>query len=558
MKKPIPILCLLLSCTWAVAQSIQPQDLLFKPYAVRVQKLMNFYHDRLIQNDSAGIFSEIAQIRKVALQNKDEDLLLETDLMHAHYFYYRDEVYPFERITRILDSLCEKGRKHKKIWLEAMAENLLALVSFRQGYYEKGFIHHHRVYELLKDVSPAIFPHKQNCLLQMSNEHYRFKDYPEAIFFMKEALQAEPPWVMDPRVPLDAMNTIGLAYQQMGKLDSADMYFRQTMQIAQQQGNTTWECIASGNLGQSAFLRKEYDKAIPLLEKDRHQAVIIQDWGLAAGALLTLSEISLEKHELANAWQQLETAREYVYRSRQYHRYGKLYPLLARAYSYKGMGAMAVTYFDSALFVKDSLERYFNTMQLVRANQKLRIEQYKGEMEQIRIKQRNNLLERNILMGAVALLMIVSLAVYRRQQNKARRVDKELKDASRQLLAFSRNIAEKNMLIEALQEQKEHSTVSLVEQLQKSTILTESEWDYFRELFEKAQPGYLNRLKQRFPGLTPAETRFLVLTRLGLSGREMAAMLGVGTDAIRQIRSRVRKKLDIGEEMNLETLVNTL
>jgi hypothetical protein len=32
----------------------------------------------------------------------------------------------------------------------------------------------------------------------------------------------------------------------------------------------------------------------------------------------------------------------------------------------------------------------------------------------------------------------------------------------------------------------------------------------------------------------------------------MAAMLGVGADAIRQLRSRVRKKLELGDENGLE------
>lgn len=558
MRKPIAILCLVLSYALVAAQHIPPQDLLFQPYAVRAKKLLDFYHIRVLDKDSSAIFSEINQIRKTAHQNKDEDLLLETGLMYAHYYYYRDDIYPFEQIVRILDSLSELGRQYKKIWLEAMAENMLALVSFRQGAYEKGFNHHRNVYTLIKDISPLVFPHKQNCLLQISSEHYRFRDYPESIFYMKEALEATPPWIMDPRVSLNAMNTIGLAYQHMGKLDSADLFFQQTIQEAQLKGNTTWECIATGNLGQSAFLRKDYNNAIPLLEKDLHHAVSIQDWGLAAGALLTLCQISWEKEEQSNAWQQLQTAKEYVYRSKQYHRYAKLYPLLARAYSYKGISPMAVTYFDSALFVQDSLERYFNTMQLVRAHQKLSIEQYKSEMKQIESQRQINLLERNILMGAICLLMIISIIVYKRQQQKAHLSKKELIDASRQLQIFSRNITEKNRLIETLQEQRAHTNDAVIEQLQKSTILTDDEWDYFRDLFEKAHPGYLNRLKQRFPGLTPAETRFLVLTRLGLSNKEMAAMLGVGTDAIRQIRSRARKKIDLSDDINLEALANAI
>ena len=35
-------------------------------------------------------------------------------------------------------------------------------------------------------------------------------------------------------------------------------------------------------------------------------------------------------------------------------------------------------------------------------------------------------------------------------------------------------------------------------------------------------------------------------------------MLGIGTDAIRQLRSRVKKKLNLGEETNLDDIVNNI
>ena len=92
----------------------------------------------------------------------------------------------------------------------------------------------------------------------------------------------------------------------------------------------------------------------------------------------------------------------------------------------------------------------------------------------------------------------------------------------------------------------------------KSTILTDDEWEYFRQLFEKVHAGYLQRLKEKFPGLTPAETRFMALSKLNLSSKEMAGTLGVGTDAIRQYRSRLRKKLNLTEEDNLQELINAV
>jgi DNA-binding CsgD family transcriptional regulator len=64
--------------------------------------------------------------------------------------------------------------------------------------------------------------------------------------------------------------------------------------------------------------------------------------------------------------------------------------------------------------------------------------------------------------------------------------------------------------------------------------------------------GFFARLAEKMPGLTPAETRFMALHRLGMNSKEMAAMLGVGAEAIRQVRMRVRRKAGAGEEGDLE------
>jgi DNA-binding CsgD family transcriptional regulator len=62
-------------------------------------------------------------------------------------------------------------------------------------------------------------------------------------------------------------------------------------------------------------------------------------------------------------------------------------------------------------------------------------------------------------------------------------------------------------------------------------------------------------MRVKLPDLTPAETRLLVLTKLKLSNKEMGAMLGIGYDAIKKTRQRLRKKIDLPEEGGLDKLI---
>lgn len=522
------------------------------------------YHHGLIDEDSSSIFKKISRIKELAVDNKDTDLEIEADLLRAHYFYYRSKFAPAYVIS-ILDSVKQKAIDLKKIWAEAMIENMLALYHFDHlKEYELGFEHHQRVYKLIKDIDPKDFPHKQNCLYQMAGEHYAFKDYRQSIFFNLEALKAEtPPEFKASSMELSIVNTIGLSYHHLGMQDSAEYFFRKTLSLAAQKKSRAWEGIASGNLGNVYFLRRQYNNAKTLLQKDVAIAKEFGDWGLASGSLMVLAEIALNEKDVISAGRYLDTARKYIYASGQYARLQDLYPLLSKWHSAVNQPAAASVYLDSALTVRDSLAKEFNALQMLRAKQKVGLEQHRSEVEQVTQQKKISILERNVLVGLVVLMMIAAIFIYREQQRRSKaqqeaiaRGDKELADASRQLNEFAKNISEKNALIELLQQQNNNGNNTLLQQLQQSTILTDSDWEYFRQLFEKVHGGFLHRLKEKIPGLTPAETRFMVLSKLDLNNKEMAAMLGIGTDAIRQYRSRLRKKLNLSEDGSLEEMVS--
>jgi DNA-directed RNA polymerase specialized sigma24 family protein len=532
------------------------ERLLNKTHAQRVQPLLTFYHVYLLNEDSSLVFRRIDSVRAVADAHQDDDLAMEVSLMYAHYFYYRAH-FDGAKTLSIIDSIKQEAIARKKVWAEALAENMAALHNFNTlQNYELAFEHHQRVYNLIKDLSPQEFPHKQNCLNQMADEYYAFNDFEESIQYNRLALEAEPAFKLyPPAMRIIILNTLGLSYQKLGRLDSSDYYLNEAYRQAAKENNIAWQGISSGNLGYNAFLRKQFDTAIPLLEKDVEIAVQTSDWGLASGSLMVLGDISLQRRDIARARQRLSQAREYVYRSEQYQRLQILYPLLSKLYSAEGNGALAAMFLDSALFVKDSVARKLNALQMLRAKQKVDIEKFRAEMDNIESERKLNMLERDILIAVVLLMMGVAIYIYKEQRKKYRLKQEELENASRRLNDFARNISEKNALIEMLEQQHGDETSEALEQLRKSTILTDEAWEHFRELFEKVHHGFLQRLKEKIAGLTPAETRFIVLSKLGLSGKEMANMLGIGVDAIRQLRSRVRKKLNLGDETGLEDFV---
>ena len=137
--------------------------------------------------------------------------------------------------------------------------------------------------------------------------------------------------------------------------------------------------------------------------------------------------------------------------------------------------------------------------------------------------------------------------------------EEELLRASEQLQLFTRSISEKNQLIEELQERLGSQAPSeALLQLQQSILLTDEQWDNFRLLFEQVHHGFLGRLREKLPQLTPAEVRFLVLAKLQFSNKEMASMLGVSSQNIRTIWYRLRKKNNLPDDYPLSELIERI
>ena len=180
-------------------------------------------------------------------------------------------------------------------------------------------------------------------------------------------------------------------------------------------------------------------------------------------------------------------------------------------------------------------------------------------------------------MIVIGLVMLITLLLYNRSKLKSRHreeqllaekqlAEAELKNARERLNGFTKSILEKNKLIGQIKaeivqlrlKQQEGIPASPVisddslKKLQESVLLTDEDWKNFTRLFDTVYEGFLNRLKQKLPELSPAETRFVALSKLKLNNKEMAAMLAVSTDAIRQTRSRLKKKLNLTDETGLE------
>ncbi|MGY6522818.1 MAG: hypothetical protein ACXIUD_13880 [Mongoliitalea sp.] len=122
---------------------------------------------------------------------------------------------------------------------------------------------------------------------------------------------------------------------------------------------------------------------------------------------------------------------------------------------------------------------------------------------------------------------------------------------------------EKTNLISRLEEELNNNQLSseqqqLVAELSQQTILKEGDWAKFKSLFDKIYPSFFQNLKKNAADITIAEQRMAALTRMELTTKQMAAMLGISVDSVHKTRQRLRNRLQLGADKNLEEFIADL
>lgn len=550
----------------------QYEKLLHKNYQERAKLLGNFWETKTVNNqyDSTKFFDEVMAIRKMAAQHRDAGLEMDTYMMELSFFLYRKKyrnntALGLEKLEKVL-----KISHDKQLLTEASVEKHFGSYYFyRVKNYELAFEHFLRMYDLIKDKNQEEFPDKVNCINELVYCYYYFSDYPKSIEYAKAAIKSE--YENHTQHFLSAnYSLIGTCFREMNQLDSSDHYFKASLETAQNQQDTLWLGRAGGQLGYNCFLRKQYPQAELLLKKAVAMTKQKQDARGAANALIPLGAIALLNNHLPEANALLLEAKKQATFAHKLEVYEKLYPWLSKLYIRLNRPELATMYADSAAWTTDSLHRQFNARKMIKALQEKELRQHRAELNEVENQKRIKELERNGVIVLLAAGLFLALYIYTNQRRKylqkqliisqeLKLKEQELSLAVQELQRFALNISEKNKMVEELQQKLGDSvTYETLERLQRSTILTDEQWESFRQLFEKVHGGYLHRVKEKLPVLTPAEIRFMALAKLQFSNKEMAAVLGVSSNGIRSIWFRLRKKLNLSEEGSIEELLETI
>jgi hypothetical protein len=142
----------------------------------------------------------------------------------------------------------------------------------------------------------------------------------------------------------------------------------------------------------------------------------------------------------------------------------------------------------------------------------------------------------------------------------------QAKDA--ELASVTMNLVQKSQLVQTVQTslkkikadltpEQRKEVDGLLHLIQKGGKLDDA-WEQFTQQFDQVHIDFHQRLTDRFPDLTKNDVKLCSYLRMGLSTKEIASLMFVTVRAVEVSRSRLRKRLNLPQDVKLTVFIQNL
>jgi len=422
----------------------------------------------------------------------------------------------------------------------------IAIVYYEQGNYSKALEYDFKALKVAQQINSQYLV--SNCYDNLGVVYAKLKNYKNSLYYQFKSLEIDTNRRNWDGISDNYIN-IGDVYAEQKDFTKAQVYYFKALDVLQRIQDKDAVANLFGKMGEVYTKLKDYIRARIFLDSS-----------------LALSKKVGDKKYTENAYRSLA--------------------LLDSALgNYKG----AYVNYGSYVVYRDSLINQESVTQITQMEISNRYEKREDSIKSVHekadiiktaeIKRKNIITYSSIVIAVLAILIAIQLI---HSQQVKRKKDKIIFETERQRMEavlandktlldeYVKNLVEKNNMLDQfktdlelmkniqVKEEMDEKRIEQLEYLNNATILTEDDWNKFKELFEQVHKGFFIRLKERLPNLTQAETRLLCLTKLELDTRHMAAIIGVSFNTIEQTRYRLRKKLNLSKEDSLSAIIASI
>jgi DNA-binding CsgD family transcriptional regulator len=381
-------------------------------------------------------------------------------------------------------------------------------------------------------------------------------------------------------IPMDSLvslNAIGINYQKMNQLKASNLYFDFASKVALNDQNLIFNVVIKGNQALTFFKLKQYDFAFKNANLDKNMCYQENLWENAVGALNLLVKIEIKRNKFSHAKTLLDSLNSVVvkikpddsFSLKRQKEANYLYYLAIKNYEKAFVCYKSFVQFDS-IYQEYVSKNKISEMQINAA-----VKMYKEEMTKKEYDKKVNTILK-IIFGVLFVLVMILLVRYlfkkiglvEKEKTEITKINEaqvlEIEKLKIQLLNQLQLIKNENSNYQAIQLSQftEDFNIELsnnnnenIEFLKNYDLSQKANWEEFKKLFNTIHPNFQVNIQTKISLISAAETRLLMLHKLGLKSKEIAETLLISPDSVKKAKYRLYKKIGINTVQELDSFI---
>jgi len=350
---------------------------------------------------------------------------------------------------------------------------------------------------------------------------------------------------------------IGYAYQEQGKDSIALKYYDQAVLQGEAIGHNYVITTSMINMSAIYLKHKDYNSALKYIEKANRLAkegnlnnLIAEIYGIYSDVYLAqgINQKALSIAEEGLVLAKKVNIRLYVLQN---------YKRLATIYQSIGNSSKAYDFLSYYMSLNDTLKNEESRVSIEHMVHSYELEKKDLQLTVQSQQYESGIFRRNVFIGSLFGFLLLGFLMY----NRTKLI---LASKQRQLKHYTQSLLEKSAIISTISEELEalkNSTEIVDENMEKFTrilhlkIHTEEDWENFKKAFEEVYPNFFTKLRYKYPTITASELRLAAITKLNLSIKEAATMLGISVESVKQSRYRLKKRMEVPDDSTLKNFL---
>jgi len=364
------------------------------------------------------------------------------------------------------------------------------------------------------------------------------------------------------------------------RYDEGILLHQQALQIAKEFDDINQASIILSNLGDSYSTIEKCDSALIYLEEALTYATEVGNYNSLSYIERTMGECY---GKLGNHKKSIQILNSVIERSKEEGLAEKLsddYNYLYSEYKRAGNYREALFALEDHMNLRDST-RGVQTERMVRdLNTKYETEKKDAEIKLLNKQTELDATRKKALWGGMGLLGLLAGGIIYGQMQRRKRIEEraenekeieiqkrksaeqELEYKKKELTAKALQLARKNEFLSGLESEIDtlkssvdtsvSKTSSRISRMIRMDANDDQDWEQFGKEFSSVHQDFLDRLYAQYGKFSKNELRLIALMKMNISSKDIANTLRISDDGIKKARYRLRKKLDLASDIDIQ------